>query len=62
MRDEFKVLFFIGTILFVLAMYIISALFFDGLVNFVNHIIDLFYLAIEGIKTLFRAIYETFIG
>jgi len=62
MRDEFAVLFFVGIILFILAMYIISALYFDGLVNFIDFIIDSINIAIDGVRTLFRAIYETFIG
>lgn len=62
MRDDIAVMLFVAIILFILAMYVISALYFDGLINLIEYGIDLIYLVIEAIKTLFRAIYETFLG
>jgi len=60
MRDSIAVLIFITIILFILVTYVVSALFFDGLINMLEMIYELILQLWDIIKLVGESIQETY--
>lgn len=61
MQERTGLIIFVGIILFILFVYVISALYFDELILFFEYLWIAINQGIDAIQTLFRAIYETFV-
>lgn len=61
MQERTGLIVFVGIILFILFVYVISALYFDELLLFFEYLWMAVNQGLDAIQTLFRAIFETFV-
>lgn len=60
MRENTGLIVFVAIILFILFVYVVSALYFDGLIQLFQFLGYLLAQAYDAVVTLFEAIYRTF--